>query len=44
VNERIAALGAQPVGGTPQELAAFVGTEITKWRKVIQDANVKLQQ
>jgi len=44
VNERIGALGAQPVGGTPQELAAFVGTEITKWRKVIQDANVKLQQ
>ena len=44
VTERLASLGAQPVGSTPQELAAFNASEITKWRKVIQDANVKLEQ
>jgi len=44
VSERLASLGAQPVGSTPQELAKFNASEITKWRKVIQDANVKLEQ
>ena len=43
VNERIVALGAQPVGGTPQEYAAFIRSEITKWQKVIRDAGVKAE-
>lgn len=43
VNKRISDLGAEPVGGTPQEYAAFIQSEIKKWRKVIQDAGVKLQ-
>ena len=43
VNERISALGAQPVGGTPQEYAAFIQSEITKWAKVIKDAGLKLE-
>ena len=42
VAERLANLGAQPVGNSPQQLATFVATEITKWRKVMQDASVKL--
>jgi tripartite-type tricarboxylate transporter receptor subunit TctC len=44
VVERVSGLGAQPVGGTSKELAKFVSSEIAKWRKVIQDANVKLEQ
>ena len=44
VSERLGSLGASPVGSTPQELAAFNASEITKWRKVINDANVKLEQ
>ncbi|HUP94405.1 MAG TPA: tripartite tricarboxylate transporter substrate binding protein [Burkholderiales bacterium] len=43
VHERIVALGAQPVGGTPQEYAAFIRSEITKWQKVIRDAGVKAE-
>src|SRR5688500_9065836 len=31
VSERLASLGAQPVGGTPHELAAFNASEIAKW-------------
>ena len=43
INERISALGAQPVGGTPREYAAFIQTEIAKWQKVIRDAGVKVE-
>jgi len=43
VSERIVALGAQPVGGTPQEYAAFIRSEIAKWQKVIRDAGVKAE-
>jgi len=44
VSERLAALAANPVGSSPQALAEFNASEITKWRKVIQEANVKLEQ
>jgi tripartite-type tricarboxylate transporter receptor subunit TctC len=43
VSERISTLGAQPVGGTSQEYAAFIASEIRKWEKVIRDAGVKLE-
>ncbi len=43
VSKRISELGAEPVGGTPGEYAAFIQSEIAKWRKVIKDAGVKLE-
>jgi tripartite-type tricarboxylate transporter receptor subunit TctC len=43
VNERIVGLGGQPVGGTPQEYAAFIRSEIIKWEKVIRSAGVKVE-
>ena len=43
VRERITGLGAQPVGGTPQEFRAFIRSEIAKWQKVIRDAGVKVE-
>jgi len=42
VHERLSALGATPVGGTPEEFAAFIRNEQTKWRKVIQQAGITL--
>ena len=42
VHKRISELGAEPVGSTPQQYAAFIRSEIVKWRKVIQDAGVRL--
>jgi tripartite-type tricarboxylate transporter receptor subunit TctC len=42
VHKRISDLGAETVGSTPQEFAAFIQSEIGKWRKVIQDAGVRL--
>ena len=43
VNKRISELGAEPVGSTPQQYAAFIQSEIVKWRKVIKDAGVRLE-
>jgi tripartite-type tricarboxylate transporter receptor subunit TctC len=43
VNQRIVALGAQPVGGTPKEYADFIRSEIQKWQKVIRSAGVKIE-
>ena len=43
VNERLSGLGAEPVGDRPEQFAAHIKSEITKWAKVIKDANVELQ-
>jgi tripartite-type tricarboxylate transporter receptor subunit TctC len=43
INRRISELGAEPVGSTPQQYAAFIQSEIVKWRKVIKDAGVRLE-
>jgi tripartite-type tricarboxylate transporter receptor subunit TctC len=43
VNKRISELGAEPVGSTPQQYAAFIQSEIVKWRKVIKEAGVRLE-
>ncbi len=36
VRERFAGFGAFPGGGSPQNLDAFIQTELTKWRKVVE--------
>ena len=38
-----ATLGAEPVGGTPQELAAMVLEEIERWRGVIQAQGITIE-
>jgi tripartite-type tricarboxylate transporter receptor subunit TctC len=43
VRARLADLGAESVGGTPEQFAAHIKAEIAKWAKVIKDANVELQ-
>ena len=42
VTDRIAALGAEPVGGGPKRLSDHLSSEIPKWRKVIRTANIRL--
>ena len=41
VKTRLNNLGAQPVGGTAEDFAAFFNSEREKWRQVIADANIK---
>ena len=42
VRERLAQLSAEPIGGTPQAMAAYMCEEVERWAKVIKAANVKL--
>lgn len=35
--------GTETIGGTPQQFATFIGTEIAKWRKVIRSINLQAQ-
>jgi len=41
VKERLAALGFEPVGNTPEECAAQFRAELAKWSKVIRTAGIK---
>ncbi len=40
--DRLIALGCEPVGDTPAQFAAFVSAERDKWAKVIKQAGIKL--
>jgi tripartite-type tricarboxylate transporter receptor subunit TctC len=41
VKERLAALGAEPVGNSPAEFAAFIRAEIGKWARIVKQAGLK---
>jgi tripartite-type tricarboxylate transporter receptor subunit TctC len=41
--ERLTALGFEPVANTPAQFAAWIRSEVAKWAKVIRDANITLQ-
>lgn len=41
VRERLAALGLEPVGSTPEQFDAFVRAEIAKWAKLVKANNIK---
>ncbi len=42
VKERIAGVGAQAVGSTPEELATFIKKELATWSKVIKTAGIRI--
>ena len=41
--ERLANHGMMPGGGTPEELGAFLKSEIAKWAKVVREAKIQAQ-
>ena len=41
VRQRFSGDGFEPVGGTPDQFAKFVRTEIAKWEKIIKTAGLK---
>ena len=43
VKEKLAAMGTEVVGNTPQEMADRLKNEMTRWAKVIKDQGITLQ-
>jgi tripartite-type tricarboxylate transporter receptor subunit TctC len=43
VRERLTTIGLEQVGNTPAEFTAQIKADIAKWRKVIQDVNIKAE-
>ena len=41
VRERFAGLGAEPVGNTPDEFAAYCRSELDKWARVVRESGAK---
>ena len=42
VREKLAALGAEPVGNSPEEFAAMVKAEVVKWADVVKKSGAKV--
>jgi len=43
VKSRFDELGANPKGSTPEQLAAFLQSEIAKWGPVIKEARIRVE-
>jgi tripartite-type tricarboxylate transporter receptor subunit TctC len=43
IREQIVSTGGNPGGERPEEFAAFIRAEMTKWGKVIKDAGISMQ-
>jgi len=43
VQEKLATVGFQPVVNTPDEFAARIKVELTKWEKVVHDAKIRVE-
>jgi tripartite-type tricarboxylate transporter receptor subunit TctC len=41
VKQRLAALGAEPVGNTPEEFGAFIKAEMARWGKIIKEKGIR---
>ncbi len=41
MRQRLAELGAEPVGDTPEEFGAFIQAEMVRWGKIIKDNGIR---
>lgn len=42
VKERLASLGFEPIGSTPDQFGAWIKAEVAKWAKVMHDTNIRM--
>lgn len=43
IQNRFSGLGIESMSGTPQQFAAYVGTEIRKWARVVSEAGIRIE-
>jgi tripartite-type tricarboxylate transporter receptor subunit TctC len=43
VAERMAADGGEPIGSSPERFQQHLASEIVRWRKVVRDANIRVE-
>jgi tripartite-type tricarboxylate transporter receptor subunit TctC len=43
LKSRLQALGAEPIGDSPDEFAQVLRSDLVRWKRVIQDAKIKFQ-
>ena len=41
LRQKLALGGSEPLGGTPEQYAAYIRSELTRWTKVVKDAGAK---
>ena len=41
MRHRLAALGAEPVGSSPQEFGTFLRAEMTRWGRIIRENGIR---
>jgi tripartite-type tricarboxylate transporter receptor subunit TctC len=41
VRERFAAVGAEPLGGTPEDFAAVIKTDVARFTKLVRDTRIQ---
>jgi len=42
VRDRLANVGAEPGGNTPEQFGAFIRSESVKYARIVKDANIKI--
>jgi len=43
VVDKLKSLGIEPIGGSPAQFSAMLGSELAKWKKIIQDRKITLE-
>jgi tripartite-type tricarboxylate transporter receptor subunit TctC len=43
LKRRLATLGIDPIGGTPEEFARFLRQEVSRWKDIVTEAGIKLE-
>jgi tripartite-type tricarboxylate transporter receptor subunit TctC len=43
VQERLVQLGAESTGGTPEQFAAYIRDDLSKWARIVKDARITLE-
>jgi tripartite-type tricarboxylate transporter receptor subunit TctC len=43
MKEKLAGLGADAVGGSAEQFATYIRDDLSKWTRIVKDANVKVE-